>query len=582
MVTLASTETGTHILTAYDGSAPPAPVFNYRLGTFAPPVLNTTHASSVLVARGPGMPAAAPVVVPSLAAEEDSAGFDWFQKVHILPRVPVALGPILNDVSVPVDVFNAFRSAITYTAFANTIGAGVSPLPDFPSPPQVLPAFASFLGPASVRLAPVRPDLVVSKEGAPLFDGLVSFVFGAVAASLRLSGSRVSLFPFFYEADFTERLTFTSEPLEALDGTEQVLSLAGYPVQSFDLTFVADGDDRARIQTYLFGGQPRLVGLPVWTDEVAPTAAASIGALSVATTSTTDADFRVGGLAVLYDSFGTFDVVVLSAVGPSLLSFATTPLLNNYTTAARIAPVRLGFFAAQITAQRFITSTEEIRASFRVFDNWTGAPTGSLVGWSTHNGRVLLDDCNVTESSGIGTELTQRITVIDSGLGRVEQVSDWPTNRRTLPKTFAMRGRAAVAKVKRLLRALRGPQVSFYLPTFADDIRPVADAIATAFTLDIAAQGYARFAANREPKARVRVTFTDGTSLFRVVQSSAEVSSTVERLTFDATWPVTRTVAEFARIEFVEHVRFAGDVFTFEHRHPLVSRLSAGVKTLIQ
>lgn len=552
-------------------------LFNYSLGAAVGPSI------------GPGAWATGGAVPPVPArasyagtiAEEGGVGLYWFERVHILPRVKQALGVIAANQNVLFEVFNAHRYITAQlNTVANEIGAGVT-IPDLPALPFALRPFASLLDPTSARLAPVRIEVVVARDGLPLFDGAFVFTFSTGdVVSLVLSGTRVSLIPLVYEAELAERWTFPDDPIEALNGTEQVVAIAPNPVQTFALTYLLDEVDRQRMQALLFGAQTQPLALPVWHEDVFTTAAASVAASSLAVSTTTDADFRVGGLAVVFESATKYDVLVLSSVATTSLGFTSTPLLNSYSTNARVAPVRLGYIVNDVTGTRFLNRLEAFRVPFQVIDNDVGMFAGDVSGWSSYNGRVLLDDCNVTPASGTATKFTQRVTVFDAGTGRIETFTNWQTNRRQIAKGFSARGRAAYRKLKRLLLALRGRQVAFYLPTFAEDLTPASDLLSSVSSIDVVHHGAAKFVQARLGRDVLRVTFTDGSSLVRGILSAAELSSTVERLTLDAAWPATRPVAEVARIEYFELVRFDASTFTFEHAGTGLVTLTAPTRTL--
>lgn len=495
--------------------------------------------------------------------------------------MPQALGVVVANELVLFEIFNAYRYLpAQLNSVSNLIGAGVT-IPDLPALPYTLRPFASLLDPTSARLAPVRIEALVLRDGLPLFDGSFVFVFSTGdEVALELSGSRVSLVPLVYEAEFPERWTFPDDPMESLDGTEQVVAVAPNPVQTFSLLYLLDEVDRQRMQALLFGAQGQPLALPLWHEDIFTTAAASVAATSLAVTATTDSDFRVGGLAVVFESAAKFDVLVLSSVATNSIGFTSTLLLNSYSPNARVAPVRLVQIVNDVSGQRYLNRLEAFRVAFQVIDNDTGMFAGSVSGWSSHGGRVLLDDCNVAPAAGVGTKFSQRVTILDAGTGKIAAFTNWQTNRRSSAKGFAARGRANYRKLKRLLLALRGRQVAFYLPTFAEDLTVAADLLSTSTALDVVHHGFTKFVQARQGRDVLRVTFTDGTSLVRGIVSSVELSSTVERLTLDATWPVTRTVAEVSRVEYFELSRFDASTFTFEHAGTGLVTLTAPVRTL--
>lgn len=162
-------------------------------------------------------------------------------------------------------------------------------------------------------------------------------------------------------------------------------------------------------------------------------------------------------------------------------------------------------------------------------------------------------------------EFNRRVYRIDNVTGRVYQTSIWDRGKHSQEKGFVLRNRADIYTFRKLLTALRGRQKAFWIPTFIEDLTVVANISIGAATLDVQHLEYTRFAAGRLPMSLFRITFTDGTSLVREIQSSTAISSAVERLTLDTTWPANRTIAEVSRVEFYELVRLDADEITIRY-----------------
>lgn len=523
-------------------------------------------------------------------ATEGSVGYLWFGRVHLIPRKTFSFGTIVATVTDTFEIFNANAIAVVFTTFTNNIGDGIS-VPDLPATPATLSAFTSFVDPDSAGLIAYTGvgfdvsflplTLVVDRDGPPQFDDTLDFLFSSQQVSLRATGSRVSTFLATYEWPFVERWQFLTDVLESQSGVEQVLSLIEYPLQSFEFQFVLDGTDRQRFENLLFGAQSQLLAIPLWHEDVFTTAAASLSATSISVSSTTDADFRVGGYAIVFTSPTSYDIVLLSAVATGTLTFATTPLLAGYAAGTRVAPIRLGYIIGNPQTARPPKNVKRFRLVFRVKDNDTGMFTGSTSGWSSLSSKVVIDDVDVMESNEKSGEMDHRVTIIDSETGVVDVRTDWDTNKRTQPKTFAMRSRAQYRKVKRLLLALRGPQRSWYKPTYDEDFTVVATLTSGAFTMDVSNIGYTKQVQSRSPRNVIRVEFTDGTSVDRTIASSVEVSATVERLTLSVAWASTKLATEVRRVMYLELSRFRTDTFAFNHRGPANITLTAPARTLL-
>jgi len=571
-----------------------APLLFHKDGFLAPDfstngvLLSSPTLADTFTSVDEGSAAVAQNNLTGFVAEEGTPGLDWFEHAHIVPR-SLDFGDIAGVVERDFEIYNAYRhSSILLTIITNNALPGLE-IPDVVAP-SLLAAQSSFLDPSSTDNhggtglgTLVRTVMQALPQGLPVFDTTVVFDFASGdSLTIGVSGRRISLISAQPEAPMIEGFGFLTDIIESVNGNEQRLSLRKQPRQVFKFNYALDGTERQRMQALLFGWQPSTFAVPLWHEAVQLTANASLSATSVSVNTTTDVDFRVGGLAVVFESATKFDVVEISAVAANTITFTASPLLNAYTAGpnTKVMPVRLCQLDSQPRHQRPPKNLEYFSLEFRCTDNDTGAPLGSTAGWHTYLGKVLLDDCNIEiENAG---DFQQRITVIDNDTGVVYQTSQWDRHRRTHKKGFRAGTRAEVALLRKLLLALRGRQVSFWIPTFNEDLTPVANLTSATSVMDIEHIGYTRFVASREPKKTFRITFTDGSQLMRVIQSSTEISSTVERLVLDTTWPSTKTPAQVTRIEFFEKIRFDTDEFELEYDRPGQARLIAPVKVVFE
>lgn len=517
-------------------------------------------------AGSPGSPAAGGNSLSFVEANWLTVGYDWFNKVHLTPRSKIEFGNIISSLTTEYELFSAWKTDVTFTAVDNAAGDGVS-LPSLPTPPETLYSFSSFLDPASTRLNKTKLRVQATEDGPPTFDSYIEFTFSTGETPiLELSGNRIALLTPRYESTFQERWSFLTDVIQMVSGKEQRIALRSKPRMDLFATYLLDEEDRQRMQAILFGWQSKLFAVPLWHEELRSTSAASLSDTVLQVNTTTNIDFRVGGLAVVYESPTKYDVVVLSAVGTNTLEFDDTPLLNSYGSNATVAPVRLAYIASSVRGGRYKTKLERFDIQFTVFDNDTGMYSGDTSGWNSHDGKVLLDDLNVMGSEQIAQEFRQKILKLDNDTGKISTASRWSKHKHASQKGFVARNRSEIIKLKKLFMALNGKQKSFYMPTLINDLTPVADLEVGLATMNITNVGYTRFVvggANATPKNLIRIVFTDGTSLTRTITSATEVSNSVEQLVLDDTWPADRTVSEIERVEFLELTRFDSDVFTF-------------------
>ena len=218
---------------------------------------------------------------------------------------------------------------------------------------------------------------------------------------------------------------------------------------------------------------------------------------------------------------------------------------------------------------------------FRVDNN--DISIASTAAFSSFNSKVLFDDFNAMRQ--VMTESFERqIIVLDGETGVTDQVSNWTRNRRGSFKTFVARGKQAVWETRQVMHSLRGKQISFYIPTFSDDLIPDTNLTSGSSTLNIQHVGYNQFVQERQPRNVIRVVFNNGdATLVRTVTSSSVISATREALTLDGTWPSTVTPADVERIEYVEKSRFDTDTITFVHTSgSSTTKVFASVKAVFE
>lgn len=530
------------------------------------------NASGAITADG-GSTAVKPAATARAGADEaGSTTFskDWFDTVHILPRTKIEFGNILGLEEVEYEIFNAYRnSAITITAINNSVSPGVD-LPDI-DVSDATGKLSSFLDPSSTDNTAgtglgtlVKLKVQALLDGLPTFDGSVVFEFDSGDdVFLEFSGSRIVLIPMEYEAPVGEALEFLTDIITSINGKEQRIALRKNPRQVFDITYILDGADRQRMQSLLMDWTANVFGFPLWHEQVRLTAAVSAGTTTYQVTGADDVDFREGGLALIITDNNTFDVINITALTDTEIT-ANDPSTNAYPAGTLLMPLRAARIIGSVQGTLRANNIEEFRVRFEVTDNNTGALTGDVSAYSTYDGKVLFDDCNVMDES-ISTEYARRIYRIDNSTGKVDVSSSWTKNKKSSIKGFSLRNRGQIKAFRKMLAEIRGRQRSFWLPTFIEDLNVKANLTVGGSTLDIDFIGYTRFVQSRSPKNVFKITFTDGTSLVRTVESAIAVDSSTERLTVNTTWPANRTVSEIRRVQFYELMRFDADSIPIQY-----------------
>lgn len=536
-----------------------------------PPVLDPgAYVLAVRLATG-SPPVVASTVRAALVDHASTPGLDFFERFHVLFR-EYAFGNILTTQTASLIVFNAHRRRTeTWDTFANGAGVGVSLLGQ-PS----LPVSIEYLQQVSMTLQ-------VETVGPPQVNATLDFTFGdGGIIQVPISLTRLVLLGLLPEAGYEEFLEFLTSIHAHSDGTEQRVSVRRYPRQGFVHEFrLSEGPELQRFDNVMFDWHARLFGVPVWHDQMRQTVASTIGALTVSVDSTADVDLRVDGLAVLWNSESSFDVLEVESFTSNTITFKAAAQLAH-AVGTRVVPVRLARVLDRgARGSRAPKGLGVRRVEFLVDDN--AVALASTAGFATLNSKVLLTDGNVIR--GVQSESSDRpLIVLDNETGAVSTYALQDRDRRVSTKTFFTIGRAAHMQVRRLMHALRGRQVSFYLPTFYEDMTLFSDLANGSSAMEVVNVGYARFVRVRQPKKIVRVVFNNGNSpLIRTILTAVETDASKDTITLDAAWPSAIPKSTVSRIEFLEEVRADSDTIRIVHEAGFrASRFSFPVKAVLE
>ena len=506
----------------------------------------------------------------------------WWERMHLVPLDPIEFGNIITQEEEAFEIYNAHRSLdVTLSSISNSITPGIE-LPDT-LVGNVCESQSSLLRNTSTGNTSgsglgtlVQMRIQALTDGLPVFDGDIVFAFGIGSVTLTASGSRVVLVPFEFEEPMELELQFLTDRNESESGKQQRIALRGGPREVFQIVYRLDESQRQFMHAILFDNLDKQVAIPAWQNRLELLADVSAGATSYQVSGALSEDFRVGGLAAVIQDDYTFDVLNLTAVTDTLLT-STDPSLNGYSSGAYVVPIRLGYLNPPRTG-RYSTSIEDFALTFEGNAEIAGIVAASSAPgfWSTLNGKVFLNNCNVIRSRP-GGAYRQNVTVIDNQTGKVTRVSTNDRAKRTSSRNFTLRGRQQVTEMKALLHYLNGGQRQFYVPSDIEDLTAVSNLATASADLDIRRIGYDRFVRSRGGMNRIRITLTNGTTIDRVIQSSAVLTSTTERLTVNTTWGADYDLSEIRRIEFVDLVNFVNDRFVFRYVSPGVVQLDATV-----
>lgn len=461
---------------------------------------------------------------------------DYYGRIHVLPA-DLDLGNVLEDQTQEIEIWNAYETSRTLSAITGEEDGLTLTGPS--APPTIFGALESR-----------TYDLEVDETGSPSFDFSYSFEFDSGAVTLSVSGQRVILWPFHPEADYSESLEWKTDVIPTVNA-EQRLALRLYPRQGLSFEYHLEAPEYQVAKGLAASWSYRLFGVPVWGD------LSYIGAVAdtdtVLTFDTRFADYRVDGLAVVWQDFNNYVIVEIDSKTDSNLTLKNQ--VDETFTAAYVMPVRIGRTRAGINFTPTEFGITKVKAEFFIEDNQNDIGATS---WDQFQGVDVVTDPYVrVTSAGRVNRLTE---FFDNGSGPIaaENEVGFSTESRTL--TFDAITREEAWNYRTWLYYIRGRQKSFYLPSWEPDLTLVSDIADSDTGITVSPFGYARFYETK----RIVVVMNDGTMHYNTTTGASLDVDSNEVLSLDAAFGVAIAAADVQMICFLDHLRFNADSIKFK------------------
>ncbi len=491
---------------------------------------------------------------------------DWFDRWIVNPG-RLDLGNVLTTQVEELELLNNFRrEARTWEAFINNAGAGIVAT-NLPGLPLLLQSLDSFI-----------VDIQVSTAGPPSISGTLDFDIDTAVdiLSVAITGNRIVIFQYRPQAPVQETLQFKTDILEINDGSEQRINVRENPRQLFKFKVRTD-DNRTRdsINALLFDWQSRVFGVPVWFEQKPLNAPLAINDTTVQV-DTSNADFRAGGLVMIYDNDFAQETLEILTVNPTDIELDVGIGRAFDAINTIVVPVRTGLTSPQLTQARFAIGPTDFNLEFMVLDNIDLADSSAF---ATYQGagqtvaKPLIDRLNFMKGATVSEGIRRKVTRLDPETGPPLQISSWGKGKPGFAYGFESKSFLETWEFRLLLHFLKGSQLSFYVGTGRTDFKPIADIADSSTNIDVQAFGFTQFVENVTPRSDLQVIRLDGTTSQHEITGSTEVSETVERITITPDITPALPLAELDRIEHLTLNRITNDQAVFSHRRPGESRL---------
>lgn len=482
---------------------------------------------------------------------------DLYYRIHIIP-LNIALGNVSSSQGANVVLWNAYLVSQTVVSVTG-LEEGITI-----TPPGTPPASIPYTLPA---LSETSWGISVAAEGPPAIDATISWNFDNInAPTVHITGMRVTMWPFVpdWSQALTERLEWATDILTSSTGAEQRRALRISPRRYYEARFITAQTDRSHFDMVLAGNGAGVWALPLWEQMQTLSEDAPAGSQAIAC-ETAHREWRPGTMVVLRgadvgDVF-TLETGIVDAVLPTGITLQR-PLQQDWPAGARLYPARSARFSQLPTVERV---TDQAITTSITFEMAEANDWNAELPATTYRGFAVFD-ARPDESQNLTNQYLRLLLTLDNTAGLPAVTDTAKTGFTAQAHRWFLVGAQELDEFKRLLYALRGRQVSVWVPTHADDMQITAAAAND--VLVIQNIGYARFGVNRHGRRDIRIervnSLGNEVATYHRIIAAVDQGAT-ERLSIDPPLADVIQPADVSRISFMALCRLDADSVALEH-----------------
>lgn len=490
---------------------------------------------------------------------------DFYNQIHVRPQ-KIALGNVVSTQSVLVDVWNAYFVSQTLSSITG-IEEGISVTGE-----AVLPmVFAA--GQYE------EWDVSVSPTGPSNVDARITWVFDSIPDGWAdVTGNRIVAFSFTpnWRDGVGERLEWKTDVLPSITGAEQRRAIRVTPRREFTAKFIVEGRDRALADNVVHAWGGMTWSVPIWHDIQVLAAPLAAGVVFIPCT-TAHRDFAAGALVVLRgqraDQYEAAEVESVDVSGVTL----ARPTLADWPAGTRLYPARTAKMARQPRIRRAHDAAWEMQATFDVAEpcEW---PELTM---STYRSHPVFEE-RPDEGDELDITFERILAELDNDSAAPYVLDTAAAGFMNQQHAWVMHGPQERTAFRSFLYAMRGRQLSVWVPTHADDFRLVTSTLASDPSITVENVGFSRYGFGQVGRRDIRVQLRNGTVFYRRIVDASEIDAESEQVTMDSAFGVVVAPGDVSRISFMRLMRLDDDAIDIRHVTDLegVATSSVGFRTV--
>ena len=477
-------------------------------------------------------------------------GGELFERVIVIPRVK-ALGFVLSATQFQIEVWNAFRNADRTLEAIVISGVGGVIVTDPYGEPLIFGALDSYIYQATM---PSSGPAQINQE--IVFE----FEIPNLGADVAISGSRVTVFSVRPEwgAGMKETIGFLTDVLKGYNDTEQrrglrQLARRGMKYRALALT----ARDAAGMESLVWGWQSQPYGVPWWPDASPMTGDTPAGSFSISCV-TTDRQFAVGGIAVIWTDEFAFEALTIDTVAADHIT-VTSPTQFSWKAGKTtlVLPALLCRLGNKVEVDRLFSGADQIDVEF-VGEAQQPAPAPTIT-LPQYRGFDVLETMPNWAAAPLKRGYDRSLVLLDPKIGPITVIDKGGSAIVSQEFPWFLETHAAVTKFRAFLLKRFGQLVPFWIPSWDQDLVLAADVAAIDGTITIASEFYTRFFFPNKARQHVAFIPTDGSgNVYRKITAAIDVGDGTEILTLDSATG-KRFAAGKTMVSFLTFARLAVD-----------------------